>query len=810
MNGFTNPVRSRFVSLFFLSLLLLFCIFAACAEAGVTLRGWRDINPNVTLDGTAATAGTYEYVLFGNYPQDQTNDTPTQPILWRVLSADQSGAAKKALLFSDKNLDAAVFDLRWKSPANSYGTAELEGGIWNNYNNNYAYSQIREFLVGYDTNGNFAPDGGIFANASYFSASECSAVSVDSFESVAGRSGGETVAPNRVTLNPLFLLSDVQLQKPEFGFRNGTGADVNRVARNTVYAEGKGAYTYSGAGYYWTRSPVASYSDDAWDVYGDGALDYGSVVHNTGAAVRPALFLNLESLIFKSGSDLASPPAAEGGKISNPYILYLDTVDQDPNSASVNGGEVTITFAAADKVVHAYTGVLSETGLAAPFAVTASGGAVTVTSAAVDSTTGTVTLRLSRAIGSTENVTVSYANQSTHTDGLAFASDTVADRKALDTFTTTNFSVTNATKIDFSPNVLALTGTAGTAITPQTITAASASSVAIITSNAPAAPSVISVMLTNASTGEITISGTPNAAGSGVFGIEVEDANNDKSTIYVSYSFAAAPAPSDVTTPTGISVTIGGTTYRAELQTDGTYLITLPAGSNLSALPLAVGLPAGATISPALPGPFDFTNGPLSFTITAADGTTTGTIQIAVVAENPAPTERAFFTVLETECEIRYVRNEDGTVRVEVLIPLAAGSDPALLDAIRATITGLLDYTNVSYSYVNEDGAETPIPEQSAARGAVQAPYLKITFTMPRGSDLDKGLLTQIDYTLKNDATEYVQTFPNGGLKFSAIEKTDATPGSGGSSGVGCEAGFGAFALLVAASVAICRKNRTV
>ena len=181
----------RFLPLVILPLVLLMaCLVGSVprAEAGVTLRGWRDINAG-TPDGTADEAGKYEYVLFGDYPQLLGSST-VQPILWRVLSADRGSGVRRALLLSDKNLNIMAFDERQKSPPDSYGESRLEGGFWDNYNNNYAYSEIREFLVGYDNTGNFAPDGGIFANADYFSLLERGAVSADAFESKAGLGGG--------------------------------------------------------------------------------------------------------------------------------------------------------------------------------------------------------------------------------------------------------------------------------------------------------------------------------------------------------------------------------------------------------------------------------------------------------------------------------------------------------------------------------------------------------------------------------------------------------------------------------------------
>ncbi|MDL2263280.1 hypothetical protein LJC31_01365 [Synergistaceae bacterium OttesenSCG-928-I11] len=72
---------------------------------------------------------------------------------------------------------------------------------------------------------------------------------------------------------------------------------------------------------------------------------------------------------------------------------------------------------------------------------------------------------------------------------------------------------------------------------------------------------------------------------------------------------------------------------------------------------------------------------------------------------------------------------------------------------------------------------------------------------------LDTGVLTSIEYTLTNAAETYVQNFPDGGLKFADIEKTDTT-NTGGSSGVGCNAGLGAGLLCGAALCYAVRRRR--
>ena len=56
--------------------------------------------------------------------------------------------------------------------------------------------------------------------------------------------------------------------------------------------------------------------------------------------------------------------------------------------------------------------------------------------------------------------------------------------------------------------------------------------------------------------------------------------------------------PLTLTTPSNVGVTLGGVTYPAQVQTDGTYLIILPISTSLSAITLGLTLPTGAGATP--------------------------------------------------------------------------------------------------------------------------------------------------------------------------------------------------------------------
>jgi hypothetical protein len=246
-------------------------------------------------------------------------------------------------------------------------------------------------------------------------------------------------------------------------------------------------------------------------------------------------------------------------------------------------------------------------------------------------------------------------------------------------------------------------------------------------------------------------------------------------------------APLD-TTPTEITVTVGGSKYPAELQNNGDYLITVPVGTDITALPLAIALPEGVSLSPPTDAPFDFSGGPLAFTLTAADGTTRE-FSVEIRVDVPAPKEQAGFTTLASDCEILYPQDpaNGGTVAARLRLPFAPSLEPETLDAARAEITGLA-VTNVSYEYGDGNGNFRPVTSVSAnAATGMKTPYLQIAFTAPSLSALSEGKLEKITYRLKDDATEYVQTYEMP-LTFSAMTFTEETeePRKSG----GCNAGF--------------------
>lgn len=226
------------------------------------------------------------------------------PIKWRVLGTE-TGIAKKALILSEFNLDARRFD---------------------GMSNQYGISEVRRFLTDDSSKG-------YFYVSPYFEAAEKNAISPKEIysEEMPGNLNGMT------TSDPVFLLSVEELCTSAYGFLvNSADHDANRVAKNTGYTAARfGMFGPGQANHYWTRSAnnAAQYAFAIWQL---GSQYYTRVYQGDNYnVIRPALYLNLESILFKSRSDLTQL-ATDAGKINNPYFLYLEQADYQPTMVSAD------------------------------------------------------------------------------------------------------------------------------------------------------------------------------------------------------------------------------------------------------------------------------------------------------------------------------------------------------------------------------------------------------------------------------------------------------------------------------------------
>ena len=117
-------------------------------------------------------------------------------------------------------------------------------------------------------------------------------------------SGWSTSGGNN-TQDKVFLLSYAEANK-YFGVTHDTSSNTKSRVAPTAYAIAHGTWINSSnktaddidTGWWWLRSPGYDQHYAAF-VLPDGSLDDGYVAYDYGS-VRPALWVNLESIIFQS------------------------------------------------------------------------------------------------------------------------------------------------------------------------------------------------------------------------------------------------------------------------------------------------------------------------------------------------------------------------------------------------------------------------------------------------------------------------------------------------------------------------------
>ena len=242
-------------------------------------------------DGIAPNIGGKQKssIYFGNYKQSgsQENGFNVEPIKWRVLDqrektdySDPGNPAKYNGLFllSDQNLDCQ----QYHSSGGSITWYESSMRTW-----------LKDVLL---SNAFSGTEGAAVATTHVLNKKTDDYKPNPEFPIMDG--GNDTD-------DKIFLLSISDTTNTNYGFTDNYERTPTREAKNTDYAKAQGA----GNGYWWLRSPGRN-SRGAAGVGDYGGVNYdGSLVDDSRNGVRPALNLNLESLIFTS--------SATGGKSSN-------------------------------------------------------------------------------------------------------------------------------------------------------------------------------------------------------------------------------------------------------------------------------------------------------------------------------------------------------------------------------------------------------------------------------------------------------------------------------------------------------------
>ncbi len=234
--------------------------YASAYSIYLTLKGYKDVDTLLATDENLKAAAAARdakfvvgnYVTFGSYPQTAagTDDTPIE---WLVLARD----GNKALLISRYGLDCQQYH------------EDRESITWEN-------CTLRTWLN--DT----------FINKA-FSAQEQTGILTTHVK--AHENLWYSTNPGNDTQDKVFLLSITEAEKY---FQS----DAARECKPTAYAVEQGARESSaGNCWWWLRSP-GSHQYGATDVSGVGSLYRSGHYVNDDYAVRPALWIDLDSGIF--------------------------------------------------------------------------------------------------------------------------------------------------------------------------------------------------------------------------------------------------------------------------------------------------------------------------------------------------------------------------------------------------------------------------------------------------------------------------------------------------------------------------------
>lgn len=231
------------VLLFYCIVIMTFSLFVGCSE---TDADWdfEDLFSDMTYSGVEVG----EYITFGKYEQDNNESNGREDIEWLVLDKEDS----RVLVISKYGLDAR-----------SYHSTKT---TWEK-------SKIREWL-----NDDFID--------SAFTDKEKKQIPTITVS--ADENSNYSTSPGNATEDQIFLLSIVEAEKY-------FESDEERMCKPTKYALNEGAYDNEGICCWWLRTPGVYQIAASYVNSGGGVFEHGTEVYNDSRAIRPAMWIDLNS-----------------------------------------------------------------------------------------------------------------------------------------------------------------------------------------------------------------------------------------------------------------------------------------------------------------------------------------------------------------------------------------------------------------------------------------------------------------------------------------------------------------------------------
>ncbi len=224
----------------------------------------------------------YQYIQLGEFPQDA--DGTVRPILWRVLSVDET----QAYLFSEYilfNNRVHPDDKEYIAFGGAFNQTEMFALLNGPFTGNPIAKDEQETLKARERLGRVHIAEICFKDQAFTQAEQDMLIADEE-------------------LGMVFLAAADDLKNREMGF----ASSKDRQARGTEYALENGLFQYqNGTSPYWTRSQSLSYDYGTRCTKVDGNLGYiRCVVMNEGC--RPAIRLSLEGLAPIGGSGTKDDP----------------------------------------------------------------------------------------------------------------------------------------------------------------------------------------------------------------------------------------------------------------------------------------------------------------------------------------------------------------------------------------------------------------------------------------------------------------------------------------------------------------------